>query len=98
MGIINVQNAFKMHANRKGKSTWLRIVYSPHVSQNNITEAEVCYAQDILEFDSLPLQFAGKDMLPLCFLVNALNHTPAGKLSISAHHFPAVSLCKGRKI
>jgi len=46
MGIISLQNASKIHANDKGKSTCLRIIYNPHISQKNITAAEVHYAQE----------------------------------------------------
>lgn len=46
MGIINVQNSSKIHANDKAKSTCLRIIYNPHISQNNVTAAQVHYAQE----------------------------------------------------
>lgn len=37
---------FTIHANGKGKTTYLRIIYNPHISQNNVTAAEVHYAQE----------------------------------------------------
>lgn len=46
MGIINVQNSSKIHANKKGKSTCVRMSYNPHISQSNITAAEVHYVQE----------------------------------------------------